>query len=138
MLDDPAVHGDLSGLYDRAQLSSDSKDYLSRAGLLAELERVAKAGWENAARALANELAKPGSNRDAEQAYKWYHIAFAWDDYETSWNNQNDEDDVYLGVAGDFRNESVVSELVDEITHSRLRELDAEAMAWLSLHDRQE
>ncbi len=138
MLDDPAVHGDLSELFDRAELSADSKDYLSREGLLSELERVAEAGWENAARALAEELSKPGSRRDAEQAYKWYHIAFAWDDYETSWSNQNDENNAYLGVDGDFRNESVVSELVDEITHSRLQELDAEATTWLSLHDRQE
>jgi hypothetical protein len=138
MLDDAAIHGDLAELYDRSVLSADSKDHLSRAALISELERVAEAGWENAAFALAQEWAKPGINRDIEKAYKWYHIAFAWDDYETAWNNQNAPDDVYLGVDGDFRNESVVSELVDAISHSRLQELDEEATAWLSLHDRQQ
>ncbi len=138
MLDDPALHGDLSELFERAQLPADSKDYLSPEALRSELERIAEAGWENAALALAEELKKPGPNRDAEQAYKWYHIAFAWDDYETAWNNQNGENDVYLGGDGDFRNESVVSELVDAISHSRLRELDSEAATWLSLHVRHE
>ncbi len=38
-----------------------------------------------------------------------------WDDYETTWNNQNDENNAYLGVAGDLPNESVVWELVNEI-----------------------
>lgn len=120
MHDDPALHGDLSDLYDRAELSANATDYLSRERFLAELERVAENGWENAALALAEKLKEPGPHRDAEQAYKWYHIAFAWADHKTTWNNQSNEDDVYLGVDGDFRNESVVSELVDAIAHTRL------------------
>ena len=43
MLDDPAVHGDLSELYDRSVLSADSRDHLSHEALIAELERVAEA-----------------------------------------------------------------------------------------------
>ena len=138
MLDDPAIHGDLSELFERAALSVDSKGYLSHEQLLSELERVAEAGWQIAPLALGEQLASQGNERDIERAYKWYHIGYAWSDYETVWNNENGESDVYCGILGDFRHEVLVSVLVEEIPHSRIHTLDAEAREWLSLHSRQD
>jgi hypothetical protein len=48
--------------------------------------------------------------------------------------DQNDDPPYYGGPVGDFRNESMVSELVTELGFERVRELDVLAAGWMETH----
>jgi hypothetical protein len=70
---------------------------------------------------------------DATEAYRWYFVSYATEGYSTQFRNvQNGSG--YCGAVGDFRNETVVSELVDKLGFDRIRQIDVEAEAWLSAH----
>lgn len=102
--------------------------------VLADLRTLAEAGHVNAAHALANELALHGPNHDPEAAYKWYYISLSQQGYTVGWEDHNHTPPHYCGPVGDFRNESMVSELVIKLGWERVRQLDTEAASWLAEH----
>jgi hypothetical protein len=122
----------------RAIAASDLVDKLSdRQGTqefwraLERLAAVAEQGSIEAAEHLAEIQACSGPHHNAESAYMWYFIALSQQGYKTDFQDQNGIPPSYGGPDGDFRNESMVSDLVSEIGFERVRELDKEASAWL-------
>ncbi len=72
-------------------------------------------------------------HEDLEKAYCWYHIYYAGQDgYIMDFDNQNGSNEIYYGKVGDFRNESMVSELVDKLGIPKIQELDEKAKDFLS------
>jgi hypothetical protein len=100
--------------------------------VLADLRTLAEAGHVDAAHALADELATRGANHDPESAYKWYYISLSQQGYTVGWEDHNHTPPYYCGPDGDFRNESMVSELVIKLGWDRIRQLDQEATKWLA------
>lgn len=103
---------------------------------LADLRTLAEIGHVGAALALADELAMHGPNHDPESAYKWYYIALSQQGYTVGWEDHNHTPPHYRGPDGDFRNESMVSELVSKLGWDRVRQLDDEAAKWLAARRR--
>ena len=91
------------------------------------LEALAKSGSLAAAEYLAEILALYGPLHDPAAAYKWYYIALSEQGYSVEFEDQNASPPHYCGPVGDFRNESMVSELVVELGFARVAELDREA-----------
>ena len=100
--------------------------------LVHDLHELAEAGHVEAAQELADILALPGPYYDPESAYKWYYIALSQRGYTVQFEDHNRTPPNYCGPAGDFRNESVVSGLVDTPGFDKIRSLDAEAARWLA------
>ena len=98
---------------------------------LSKLNDFAELGSIDAAEYLAEILAHDGPNHDAASAYKWYFVALSSQEYLTEFNNISDIPHRYCGVIGDFRNESMVSDLVDELGLEHVRQLDSEIRQWL-------
>jgi hypothetical protein len=69
----------------------------------------------------------PGPNHDASLAYTLYHVAYAVDGYAVSWANESDDPSHYLGPVGDFRNEAMVSDMIQELGLAAIPALDAAA-----------
>lgn len=91
------------------------------------LEAWADGGSLAAAEYLAEILALDGPVHDAAAAYKWYYIALAEQGYSVGFEDQNGSPPHYCGPVGDFRNESMVSDLVVELGFARAAELDRDA-----------
>ncbi|MEM1225658.1 MAG: hypothetical protein AAGJ40_08165 [Planctomycetota bacterium] len=137
MNEDLSDYGDVCDLLDRARLDPSDPEFLTRTELISELIRFAEAGWEDAALQLGVELSSPGPDRNIEDAYRWFHIGYSWTEgYSTNWSDDGSNAPYYSGPDGDFRNEAPVCELVDEIPHGKLMDLDTEAQSWLSTHQR--
>ncbi len=103
-------------------------------GALSRLRTVAEAGCVEAASALAEIFALPGPRYNPEEGYRWYFISYSIEEsYSTEFQNERD-DSHYLGRLDDFRNESMVNELVDKLGLDRIRQLDIEVNAWLRDH----
>jgi hypothetical protein len=98
---------------------------------LERLTAVANEGSLDAAEFLAEVLSRKGPRHDAAAAYIWYFVALHQQGYLTTFDHSNVAPP-YSGPAGDFRNESMVSLLVDELGLERIRELDQAAITWLS------
>lgn len=88
----------------------------------------------DAATLLGELLALPGRAYNPPEAYKWYYIGLSQSGYTVEFNDQNQTPPHYCGPVGDFRNESMVSELVLTLGLDKIRELDSEAAAWLESH----
>ena len=73
-----------------------------------------------------------GPSNDPEAAYRWYYIALSQDGYSVQFEDINLDPPYYCGPDGDFRNESMVSELVVLLGWDRVRQLDKEAAEWMS------
>lgn len=101
---------------------------------LGQLESFAEGGDIRAAETVAEILALKGPLHDAAKAYKWYYIALSQTGYTVTFEDGNNTPPHYCGPVGDFRNESMVSGLVIELSFQRIHELDAEAAAWLDAH----
>lgn len=101
--------------------------------ILRDLISVAERGYYLACEPIAELFALAPSVRDPHEAYVWYFVAFKFDGYRTALENQGTSNN-YVGNVGDFRNESMVSELVDEIGISRLKDLDRRAEEWIKAH----
>ena len=95
------------------------------------LEKVAEAGSVEAAEAVAEFFALPGPHCDPEAAYRWYYVGLSQQGYSTVFADQNHDPPYYCGPVGDFRNESMVSELVTNLGFERVKELDALAAEWM-------
>lgn len=98
---------------------------------LRRLEGFAQSGDPDAAEWLGEIRALHGPQRDPEGAYRWYFIALSQRGFLTEFDDRNQSPPNYCGPVGDFRNESMVSELVAELGFDRARALDAEARDWL-------
>ncbi len=103
--------------------------------VLDDLRQLAEAGNIDAAHELADQLAYYGPNHDPEAAYKWYYISLSQQGYTVGWEDLNHTPPYYCGTVGDFRNESMVSELVVELGWERVRQLDQEAARWLAVKE---
>jgi hypothetical protein len=104
---------------------------------LASLERLrkfAESGLADAATFLGELHSLPGAAHDPAEAYKWFYIGLSQSGYTTEFNDTNQTPPHYCGLVGDFRNESMVSDLVLNLGFERIRVLDGEAAAWLKLH----
>jgi hypothetical protein len=99
---------------------------------LIELNKFAEAGSIDAAEFLAEILAYDGPNHNAASAYKWYYVALSTQGYSTDFNDKNGTPPHYCGPVGDFRNESMVSDLVSELGFERVAQLDSEVRQWLT------
>ena len=118
---------ELEGLHE----SRDSNRFLAA---LDQLREFAEKGFVEAANFLAELLALPGISHDPAQAYKWYYIGLSQSGYSVEFNDTNQTPPHYCGPVGDFRNESMVSDLILNLGLDRIRELDDEAAAWLKGH----
>ncbi len=97
-----------------------------------DLQEMAETAHAEAAHTLADVLAVPGPYYDPEAAYKWYYFALSEQGYSVEFNDENHDPPHYCGPAGDFRNESMVSDLVETLGFEKVRSLDAEAKRWLA------
>ena len=126
-MDDERLHAEFEAAAGELELTSAGTVEYRRA--LDRLEGVASAGSVEAAEAVAEAFAIQGPHHDAEKAYRWYYIALAAQGYKTEFRDSNNTPPHYCGPVGDFRNESMVSELVAELGFDRVHELDAEIIA---------
>ncbi|MDJ0740908.1 MAG: hypothetical protein QNJ91_14425, partial [Gammaproteobacteria bacterium] len=102
---------------------------------LRRLHALAESGSIEGARLLAEILAFPGPVHDAEQAYKWYYIALSQMGYSVTFQDTGEGAPSYCGRVGDFRNESLVNDLVDLLGIEKIHQLDSEAAEWLQCHE---
>jgi hypothetical protein len=119
---------------DRLDASWDDQAGPEFSGALQQLRLIADGGSLEAAEFLAEILALHGPHHDAASAYKWYFVALSQQGYSTAFQDVNGTPPAYCGPVGDFRNESMVSELVSELGFARVAELDSEAREWLNAH----
>jgi hypothetical protein len=96
------------------------------------LTQLAEDADLDAAEQLAELLAYQGPQHDAAAAYKWYYIVLSQQGYGVEFRDEVGAPPAYGGPIGDFRNESMVSDLVSELGFERAQELDRVAAAWLS------
>lgn len=97
---------------------------------LVRLEEYAEAGSIDAAEFLAETLAYEGCCHDAAKAYRWYFVALSSQGYSTEFNDKNGTPPHYCGPVGDFRNESMVSDLVSELGFEKVLALDLDVKQW--------
>ncbi len=63
--------------------------------------------------------------RDFEKAYFWYYIYYAGQNgYYMEFDNQQESSHNYYGKIGDFRNESMVADLVNKLGFEKVKEID--------------
>ena len=101
---------------------------------LDELRQLAEAADLDACEALAEILCAEPLYTDSASAYRWYYIALSQQGYGVDFHDLNHSPPHYGGEVGDFRNESMVSDLLSTLGFERVQALDAEAAAWLSAH----
>jgi hypothetical protein len=95
--------------------------------------RLIEAGDLESAETVGRVLTHSGPLHNAREAYKWFYIGLSQRGYSTAYENEYESDGTsYLGPIGDFRNEDEVSICIGELGLAILRELDAEAEAWLN------
>ena len=99
---------------------------------LLKLKDFSEAGSIEAAEFYAEILAQDGPNHDAAAAYKWYFVSLSAQGYSTDFDDENGSPPSYCGPIGDFRNESVVSDLVSELGFERVALQDSEIKQWIS------
>lgn len=73
--------------------------------------------------------------RNPENAYYYYYIGLSQDGYSVGFRDENNDPPYYCGPVGDFRNESQVSELVDELGWDKVKQIDLKAKEWVTLND---
>jgi TPR repeat protein len=119
-------------LCEKLDALSDQDDSPQFKSALAHLRSYAEAGSIDAAEFLAELLAYDGPNHNAKEAYKWYFVALSKQGYTTNFDNQNEMPLYYLGPVGDFRNESMVSDLVTELGLETIQQLDLDIEQWIA------
>ena len=109
----------------------DSRDSPAFRSAVDALRQFANDGSIEAATFLGELLALPGALYSPSDAYKWYYIGLSQSGYSTDFQDENHTPPHYRGPVGDFRNESMVSELVLTLGFDEIPSLDDEASAWL-------
>ena len=107
--------------------SSDDQASEDFSDALLTLRSAVEAGMLQYAETVAEMVALAGPHHDAALAYKFYYVSHANEGYLVAFVNQSDEPTHYLGLDGDFRNEAMVSGLVEELGLAALPALDSEA-----------
>jgi hypothetical protein len=110
----------------------DRQDSPQFAIALSQLKAFAEAGSLDAAEFLAEILAYDGPHHDAASAYKWYFVTLSAQGYSTDFKDKNGTPPLYCGPTGDFRNESMVNDLVTELGFERVAKIDSEIRQWLA------
>ena len=123
------MRAELDDLFDI--LDCEDESAASYRAALTRVEELANRGSLDAAEAIAEIYAFSEQYRDAAKAYFWYHVTLARRGYSTTFANKHGAGDPYAGATGDFRNESQVSDLVEELGEDRVHELDQDARRWL-------
>ena len=113
--------------------------YAPRAGeqfieALAHLREFAENGSIEAAKFFGELLAFPGPAHDPSEAYKWYYVGLSQSGYSVDFEDTGSGMPFYCGPVGDFRNESMVSDLVVELGIDKIHQLDREAASWMVAH----
>jgi hypothetical protein len=127
----PSTPLDYDEISKRLDDAWDEQDGAAFRAALHDLSLLAERGDLAAAEAFAEILAQDGPHRAPDAAYKWYFIALSQQGYSVAFRDLNKTPPKYRGPVGDFRNESVVGELVSQLGFERVAELDLEASAWL-------
>jgi len=134
-VDTPDLHAAYSLASDEIEEAWDAQESDHFRTALKKLTHLAEAGCVEAAEAVAEIFAIPGPHRRPEAAYRWYYIALCQQGYSVRFMDKNNDPPYYCGPVGDFRNESMVSDLVTELGFERAHQLDAEAATWLKEHE---
>jgi hypothetical protein len=114
---------------------SEQSDSLQFQSALVHLQTYAEAGSVDAAEFLAELLSYDGPNHDVAAAYKWYFVALSSQGFTTEFDDHNGTPPHYRGPVGDFRNESMVNDLVTELGFEKVQQLDLEIKQWLAKQD---
>jgi hypothetical protein len=101
---------------------------------LDKLRQLAESADIDACEALAEILCAEPSHHDPAASYRWYYVALSQQGYSVTFHDLNHTPPNYCGEVGDFRNESMVSDLVSTLGFDKVQKLDVEAAAWLSAH----
>jgi hypothetical protein len=123
---------DIDELFETVESEESTSREVSAA--LAKLERIADAGDLDVAEGIAEAFAFSEAHHDFAKAYFWYQVSLGSRGYTTTFENLHDRLEDYCGRDGDFRNEGQVNHLVGELGEFRVRQLDAQASAWLKKH----
>jgi hypothetical protein len=101
---------------------------------LDKLRHLAESADIDACEALAEILCMEPLHRDLAAAYRWYYVALSQQGFSVTFHDLNHTPPHYGGEVGDFRNESMVSDLVSTLGFETVQQLDGEAAAWLTAH----
>lgn len=107
-------------------------------GIVNELRILAESGCYEVCEVLAEVLTLSDEMRDPAGAYVWYYVSLKTEGYSVELKNVTPDNETYYGDTDDFRNEAMVSDLIDELGQSRLAKLDAMAEEWMAAHPRVE
>jgi len=73
--------------------------------------------------------------KNPEKSYYYYYIGLSQYGFSVAFKDENHDPPYYCGPVGDFRNESQVSELVNELGFDRTKQIDLRATEWLKLNN---
>lgn len=99
-----------------------------------QLESLVLDGYLEASGLIAELYATEPAIYDPGKAYLYYHLSFRNEGLDTRFDNLYEGSNQYLGAVGDFRNETPVAELIEVLGITRIKALDAKAMAWFTQH----
>ncbi len=93
---------------------------------------LAEGGHEGAVGMIAEIYSHLEPHKDIEKSYFWYYIHYANEEaYIMEYDNEDDTGEGYLGKNGDFRNEIVVNELINQLGIIKAKELEEKAKAYM-------
>lgn len=127
---------ELDLLEDELEKLIESNNYKAYKECIQKIEKIANEGNRDAIEIIAEQYAENDIIQNNETSYFWYHIYYALDDeepYLTKFENEPDPNypNHYYGKVGDFRNESMVSDLVEEIGLEKVKIIDVKAEEFL-------
>ena len=123
---------DYDTICDRLEANWEDQDGDEFRAAFSGLQSYVLGGGIDGAEYLAEIRWLDGPHQDLEDAYRWYYVTHAHAGALVEYHNESGMPDYYCGPSGDFRNESVVSNLIDRLGLERIRALDIEAALLLS------
>ncbi len=112
-------------------LDKKDQNYITTEESLKWLRKAAEKGHVSALLELADIYSGDKKLKNPEKAYFWFYIGYYKKDGMVHALNEKPDADP---VPGDFRNESVISDLVKELGVPKLKEIEKQAQAWLAKH----
>ncbi len=129
-----ALQGNAIAMYwfsEARLLDKKDENYITVEESLKWLQKAAEKGHVSALLELADIYSGDKNLKDPEKAYFWFYIGYYKKDGMVHALNEKPGAEP---VPGDFRNESVVSDLVKELGIARLKKIEKQAQAWLAKH----